>query len=60
MSSWKSGKGREALPEVQQRLGGPPRSLEGVGRLSRWSARGREALPDVREESGGFKRPSRK
>ena len=65
--SWMSGIGREALPDVWERLGGPigwsggpPKCLEVVGRSSRMSRYvreallgGREALPDVWEWSGG-------
>ena len=46
-----AGRGWEALPEVQERLGGPPGGSGGVGRPSRRSGSGRRA-------SRWFRRPS--
>ena len=45
----KSGRGQETLPEVRERLGGPPQSPGWVGRPSKKSRRSQEALPEVRE-----------
>ena len=51
--SQKSRHGREALPEVQERLGVLSGSPGVVGRPTRRSGSGWEALPEVREWSGG-------
>ena len=48
---WRAGTGREALPEGQQELRGPPGGLGGVWMSSQWVGSGREALPVDREVS---------
>ena len=47
------GRGRKSLPEVRERLGGPPEGPQWVGRDFRRPERGRESLPKVQEGSGG-------
>ena len=47
--SWSS---REALPDVQEWLGGPAVCTRVVGRPFRMPMSGREALTDVKEWSG--------
>ena len=44
-----SGSGREALPDVRECSGVPPKRPRVVGRPSRMSGSGQEALPDVEE-----------
>ena len=51
--SWKSGKCREALPEVWDGMRGPTRSPGRFGTPSQKSGKGREPLPEVYEGSGG-------
>ena len=46
-------KGRDALPEVKKRSGGPPVVPGVVERFSWWSGSSRRALPEVREWSEG-------
>ena len=47
-----SGRGREALPDVWQWSGGPPKCPGVVERPSRMSGSGQDTLPDVPELSG--------
>ena len=59
------GSGREALPDVWEWSGGPPRCSGVVGRPSQMSGSGRESLPKVQKWSedppecpGVVRRPS--
>ena len=45
---WMSGSGREALTDIREMSGGPPRCPEVFESHSRMSGSGWEALPDVR------------
>ena len=51
--SQRARRGRESLLEGQERLGGSPRGLGGVRRLSRRAGGGWGSLPDGPEGSGG-------
>ena len=52
-SPWMSGSGLEALKDVCEWSGGPPRYPGVFGRPSRIPGSGREAFLDVREWLGG-------
>ena len=48
-TSWRSGIGQEALPEVWEWSAGPPGGLKVVGRFFRMFGSGWKALPKVQE-----------
>ena len=48
-----SERGQQALQEVREGLGGPPRGLGEVGRPTQRSASGRNAILEFREGTGG-------
>ena len=49
-----SGRGREALLDIRERMRGPPGCPGEDESPSRMSGSGRDAFPDVREGSGGI------